>query len=145
MSWLPKKIVLVPIDFSKSSQQPLSVAFEMVERPEDVHVLYSLIPLDSFSAGAEWGAMDDETRLHAVESHFEQFLNEHGATGATRVLRTGDPGAQIVDYAKEAGVDLIVIPSHGHHGIARLLMGSVAERVVRHATCPVLVLRSEEE
>ncbi len=145
MGWLPKKKVVVPIDFSEASQYPLTVAFEMVENPADVHVFFSLIPLDSFSAGAEWGAVDDETRRHAVESHFEQFLNEHGATGATRVLREGDPGTQIVQYANECGADLIVMPSHGHHGLARLLLGSVTERVVRHAECPILVLRTPKE
>lgn len=145
MGWLPKKTVVVPIDFSAESQQPLTVALELVEKPADVHVVFSLIPLDNFSPGAEWGAIDDETRLHAVEEHFQSFLNEHDAVGVTRVLRTGDPGTEITAYAQECGADLIVIPSHGHHGLTRLLLGSVTERVVRHAECPVLVLRPEEK
>ncbi len=55
--------------------------------------------------------------------------------------RTGDPGLVITDYATEIGAGLIVIPSHGYHGLKRLVLGSVAERVIRHADCSVLVLR----
>jgi nucleotide-binding universal stress UspA family protein len=54
---------------------------------------------------------------------------------------TGDPGTTITDYANEQSADLIVIPSHGYHGINRIVLGSVAERVLRHANCPVLVTR----
>ena len=54
---------------------------------------------------------------------------------------SGDPGHEIVKYAEEIDADLIVIPSHGRTGLTRLLIGSVAERVVRLAHCPVLVLR----
>jgi nucleotide-binding universal stress UspA family protein len=53
----------------------------------------------------------------------------------------GNPGHCIVSFAAEQGADLIVIPSHGRTGLARMLLGSVAERVVRLAHCPVLVLR----
>ena len=59
----------------------------------------------------------------------------------TQVVREGDPGLMIADYAADVQADLIVMPSHGYHGVKRLLLGSVAERVLRHANCPVLVLR----
>ncbi|MCP6770051.1 universal stress protein, partial [Klebsiella pneumoniae] len=58
----------------------------------------------------------------------------------TAVLR-GEPAHGIANYAQEKGIELIVIPSHGRTGITRLLIGSVAERVVRLAHCPVMVLR----
>ena len=57
---------------------------------------------------------------------------------------TGDPGTTITDYANEHAADLIVIPSHGYHGMKRLVLGSVAERVIRHAHCSVLVLRRSD-
>ena len=56
-------------------------------------------------------------------------------------MAIGTPGLEILDYAQEKKVELIVIPSHGHTGIGRFLLGSVAERVVRYSHCPVLVLR----
>ena len=60
------------------------------------------------------------------------------------VLTSNTPAMAIVDYAKEAGVDLIVMGTHGRGAVAHLLMGSVAERVVRTAPCPVLTVRSPE-
>jgi len=56
-------------------------------------------------------------------------------------LENGDARSTIVDFARQWGADLIVIGSHGHKGWERLLLGSVAESVVRHATCSVLVVR----
>lgn len=56
-------------------------------------------------------------------------------------VRIGDPGVEIVKVATELKAGLIVMPSHGRTGLKHLLLGSVAERVVRTATCPVLVLR----
>jgi nucleotide-binding universal stress UspA family protein len=61
--------------------------------------------------------------------------------GAEKVVLFGDPGHEIADYSQREQADLIVLPSHGRTGISRMLIGSVAERVVRLAHCPVLVLR----
>ena len=55
----------------------------------------------------------------------------------------GDPGSEITKLAKEVGAHLIIMPSHGRTGISRLLLGSVAERVLRLSHCPVLVLRGD--
>jgi nucleotide-binding universal stress UspA family protein len=54
---------------------------------------------------------------------------------------TGDPADVIVHFAQERGADLIVMGSHGHTGLRHLLLGSVAEKVLRHAPCPVLIVR----
>lgn len=56
-------------------------------------------------------------------------------------LLHGDPATQIVQFAEDEGVDLIVMGTHGRTGLKHLLMGSVAEHVLRHARCPVLVVR----
>ena len=58
-------------------------------------------------------------------------------------VEIGDPGHRIADVAAKLGADLIVMPSHGRTGIERMLIGSVAERVLRLAHCPVLVLRGK--
>jgi nucleotide-binding universal stress UspA family protein len=86
--------------------------------------------------------MDDPaTRMKAAHAHLVKFLEGKKATAVKAIIREGDPGLIIADYADEVHADLIVIPSHGYHGVQRLLLGSVAERVLRHANCPVLVLR----
>ena len=56
----------------------------------------------------------------------------------------GDPGSEIVSFANEVNANMIIMPSHGRTGISRLLIGSVAERVLRLASCPVLVLRGDD-
>jgi nucleotide-binding universal stress UspA family protein len=144
MAWLPQKTVVVPIDFSGTSVEAVGTALELVDSPSDVHVLHVVMPLDNMSSGMNWGAIDDRSREEAVEEHFGEFLKTHGFTGVTTVVRVGDPGLEIADYAKDASSKLIVIPSHGHHGVKRMLLGSVAERVIRHAECAVLVLRRDD-
>lgn len=62
----------------------------------------------------------------------------------SQFIRLGKPAAEIVRTAKDWAADMIVIGSHGRHGVSRALLGSVAEEVMRHAPCPVLVVRPRE-
>src|SRR5262249_23747401 len=64
-----------------------------------------------------------------------------GGAPVVREVRAGQPWAGIVGYAREKGIDLIVMGTHGRTGVAHVVMGSVAEQVIRHAPCPVLVRR----
>jgi nucleotide-binding universal stress UspA family protein len=144
MTWLPKKCVVVPVDFSGMSAQAIGTALEFVESPAHVHAIHVVLPLDNMSAGPDWGIIDDESRATTAQEHFDGFLEEQGFSNVTSVIRTGDPGIQITEYANEVSADLIVIPSHGYHGLKRLLLGSVSERVIRHADIPTLVLRRSD-
>jgi nucleotide-binding universal stress UspA family protein len=74
-----------------------------------------------------------------------QKVRAVGGTVAQAHLRTGTPTAEIVELAEELEVGLVVIGSRGLGGIRRALMGTVSDSVVRHAHCPVLVVRKEEE
>ena len=67
-----------------------------------------------------------------------------GAPGARPAVLTGDAGIAVAEYATRVNADLIVVPSHGYHGLKRLLLGSTAERIIRHAHCSVLVLRRKD-
>jgi nucleotide-binding universal stress UspA family protein len=88
-----------------------------------------------------WGDVTDANRESAVRKHAEKFLAEHGFADVTFDVRVGPPGHEICSYAKETDSDMIVVSSHGNHGLKRFLLGSVAEAVIRHAHVPVLVLR----
>ncbi|GAB4160740.1 MAG: hypothetical protein Tsb009_38070 [Planctomycetaceae bacterium] len=145
MAWLPKQSVVVPVDFSGVSISALKAALTMVDDPANVHAVHIVIPLGNMSPGMSWGNVDDESRVKEVSEHFQEFLSDHGINGVTTEVRIGDPGLGINEYADECGADLIVITSHGRHGWKHLLLGSVAERVIRHAKIPVLILRPEEE
>ncbi len=144
MTWLPKKSVVVPIDFSGESKIAVETALELVKAPAHVHAIHVMFPMDIVAPGVVWGGIEDVDREKAVREHTDEFLKEHNLTGVTVLTRVGDPGTEIADYAESINADLIVIPSHGYHGIKRALLGSVAERVIRHAHCPVLVLRRSD-
>lgn len=139
MSALMKKSVVVPIDFSHFADGSIRAALPYVAQPQDVHVIHVVSPAQT---GTLWHDPDAPARLQAAEQTLRQFLEKHGFKDVTVVVRPGDAGTEITKYAEEVGADLIVIPSHGTNGALQFFMGSVAERVVRLAHCPVLVLRN---
>ncbi len=143
MSWLPKKVVVVPVDFSTASADALQTAMQLVAQPKDLHVLYVTLPSATIMSPESWAEEDTPSRTRAATQLLSKFLAEHQASDVSQFIREGDPGLMIADYADEAHADLIVMPSHGYHGVARVLLGSVTERVLRHAKCPILVLRRQ--
>lgn len=141
MAWLPKKTVLVPVDFSDASLEAVRLARTMVEAAAGLHVLHVLQPVQVMEPGVVWQGISDEKRAAQVLKNLRERLSEKELQGITFATRVGAPGLEITEYAREAAADLIVIPSHGYSGIKHFLLGSVAERVLRHSPCPVLVLR----
>jgi nucleotide-binding universal stress UspA family protein len=112
----------------------------MVQQPSSLYVIHVLPELTATEPGVIWSTVDDTGRMEHAQTAMEERLNH--VSGVQLKVGFGDPGHVITDLASEVGADLIVIPSHGRTGVKRLLLGSVAERVVRLAHCPVLVLRS---
>ena len=141
MSWLKKKSVLVPISFDEQSYGAIAPAREFVETESSLKLIHVLTPLHPADPAAMWNTLDDEQRKQKVMDFLGQKLEEMGYREVQIEIKIGDPSTEIIDYAKEHEVDLIVMPSHGREGISRFLIGSVAERVVRLSTCPVLVIK----
>ena len=141
MSWLPRKNIVVPIDFSDISFTAMDVAREMVDDPAHLHIVHVLPVLEPQDPGVIWNQVDNEGRSRHAADAMQKELAARGQDGTQIVIRFGDPGHEIANYAKEIGADLIVTSSHGRRGLSHLLIGSVAERVVRWAKCPVLVLK----
>lgn len=141
MAWKPKDTVIVPVDFSDSSVPAIQEALAVASGPESVHVIHVLPHLEQLSPGVVLGTTDDESRLKHATTYLGTWLGSNEIDGVRQRILIGDPGAMIVEYAGKARADLIVIPSHGFHGMKRMLLGSVAERVIRHADCAVYVLR----
>lgn len=142
MSWLRKNHVLVPIDFSEESFAALAPAREFVEDASHLYMLHVLSHLNAAEPGVMWNTLDDNTRIKNVTHALQERLKGSQYEAAHIDVAIGDPGSEIIDYAKQINADLIVIPSHGRTGLARFFLGSVAERVVRFAHCPVMVLRN---
>lgn len=143
MSYFPKSIVLVPIDFSPPSVKAIQTAMELAETSDGVHVLHVIPTTNPASPAGIWGGPEvDDAFIKKATQSLQQFLNDHGFSGVNARVTAGTPGHDIPVVAKTINADLIVIPSHGETGLTRTLIGSVAERVVRYAECPTLVLRS---
>ena len=141
MNWLPKNKVLVPVDFSEPSIQAVGTALTLVTHPSHLYLVHVLPVLTDYEAGLVWANTSDDTRQSHAETALRERLSDAKYAGVQVATAFGDPGHAIVDYAESIHADLIVLPSHGRTGLTRLLIGSVAERVVRLAHCPVLVLR----
>ena len=146
------KNIVVPVDFSDASKQALRYACELADTFEaSLHVLHAVE--NPYQAGGytEFYALPQEY-FDQVEKEarkqLETLLTKEELTryGAVLVHRTGAPAQEILDYVRAQGhIDLIVMATHGRGGVARLMMGSVADKVVRAAPCPVLTLRLSEE
>ena len=134
--------VVVPIDFSDDTEAAIRSGLERVDNPAALHVLHVLTPLDHVSPGVLRGTVTDAGREETVRQNINDLLAKLGAKGATIAVQIGDAGLKTADYAHSVNADLIIVPSRGFHGVKRLLLGSTAERIIRHAYCSVLVLRS---
>lgn len=141
MPWLPKQIVVVPVDFSDESIAALDTALDMVAAPTAIRVLHVLPTIDPAEPGVIWSTIDNAVREHHALDALHERLADPKYQGLTTKIAFGDPGHEIADYAKGIKAELIVLPSHGRTGLRRWLIGSVAEKVVRLAHCPVTVLR----
>ncbi len=139
---LTGKPVVVPWDFSDMSQEALEKAIGLVENSDLIHVVHVTQLPPVMEPGVVWGSLDEGSIIKHCEDSFQAVLKEKPQySGVHFKVLVGDPGLSITDYAQTHGAELIVISSHGHTGLTRLMLGSVAERVVRLAHCPVLVLR----
>ena len=142
MNWLPRHVVIVPVDFSEDSFAALATARELADDPAHVHVIHVLPPLEPADPGVIWATVDDESRTRHATAALQKELAERDCdVGTQTAIRFGDPGHEITRYAQQTDAGLVIISSHGQTALQHLLIGSVAERVVRLAHCPVLVLK----
>jgi nucleotide-binding universal stress UspA family protein len=145
MSLFKNRSIVVPVDFSEPSLAAVCTALSLTADPSRIHVLHVLPEISAAAPGVIWDAVSDESRCEHAKTRLKQWLSDTQFAGIELTATVGDPGHKITGHAQAAGADLIVIPSHGRTGLKRLLIGSVAERVVRLAHCPVLVLRHQEK
>ena len=142
MSGLHPKKTIVPFDFSELSMAAVERALEIAGDDGDIEVVHVLAELNPMEPGLLFGTMPDEKRMASIDNALrETFPDEKYAKLGMHCL-IGDAGRKIAQFAKHQGADLIVMPSHGYGFVKHVLLGSVAERVVRLAHCPVLVLRT---
>ena len=138
--------IVVPVDFSAASRKALqyaaATALEFGAEIWLVHVVqqYPVIP-ELPVATAE---MELQQRKSAAQD-LEEWAKTAGPIRAACAVRVGDPGSEIINLAKKNHADLIIMATSGRTGLAHMMIGSVAEKVVRSAPCPVLIVREREE
>lgn len=132
--------VVVPMDLSEHSLAALEQAAVLAATPAALRIVHVLPELDPASPGAIWGDIKDEDRRAHAEKAFREGLPEAFRTTPVEV-RIGGAVHEIVTYAEEEAASLVVLGSHGRTGLSRVLLGSIAENVVRRAPCSVLVVR----
>lgn len=140
---LHPKQVLVPTDFSEESARVVEDWLSQVERPEQLTVLHvapHAAPSEADMA-IGWNLESSETRSARLLDMLRKKFSDLKYANVHFDVKFGTPATEIARYAEENKTDLIVLPSHGRTGLARMMIGSVAERVVRLAHCPVLVMR----
>lgn len=141
VAFQPKKI-LVPTDFSEASAVAFPYASAMARAFEASLTLLFVAPesapweAEGVEDPADWAVQEAKRRLPEFRA---ATLSSHTPTEA--VALRGHPAAEIVDYADARGFDLTVMATHGHRGFQRLLLGSVAEKVIRHTKTPTLLVR----
>lgn len=144
MKTLQPTHILVPVDFSETTRLAIDYALEVCAR-FSARLTLLHVQKPPIVPGTELGFNYAEYLEHlsstAAERLKELAASLPASCGAQTQVLEGIPWDLIVQYAADKMVDLIVMPTHGRSGLKHLLLGSTAERVVRHAHCPVLVVR----
>jgi nucleotide-binding universal stress UspA family protein len=142
---MPFARVLCPVDFSDSSQHAADLAAELVAPGSaGITLLHVIDPPAVHARGQRMIELVRDLDRHAAK-HLDRWAAQLAAKApapVTKLCRVGHPGGEILKVLDEGpAFDLVVMGSHGRTGIERALLGSVAEKIVRHARCPVLVTR----
>lgn len=143
--------ILVPIDFSDHAKKALQYAIPFAEQfKSSIDLLYvvepTIYPADFSFGQVGFPSVEDELRERGAEELKSLIQKEIGTRVEARcAVRTGKAFNEIDQYARDESIDLIIIATHGHSGVEHVLFGSTAEKVVRYAPCPVLVVRLSEK
>jgi nucleotide-binding universal stress UspA family protein len=142
--------ILVPIDFSEHSKNALKYAVPFAEKfKASIDLIYvvepTIYPADFSFGQIGFPNVEEEMRTRGSDELQNLITKEIADKVSSRkIVRTGKPFYEINQYALEENISLIIIATHGHTGMEQILFGSTAEKVVRKAPCPVLVVRSGE-
>ena len=139
--------ILVPIDFSEHSLKALRAAMDFARQFDAELILVHII--EQFIYPGDWTYPPVAMSDFAAEKRGEiaaqlKALASGTQLQTTEIVRVGRAWHEIVEIAKEYKPDLLIVATHGYTGLRHVLLGSVAEKIVRHASCPVLTVRAEE-
>jgi len=139
---LAVRTILHLTDFSEPSQYALGLACALARDYGARLIVLHVAEVPTVAYGEGVVPPNPEELRAAAQEQLDRLQVPHGNVRAERRLEQGDVITEILRVAQEAHADLIVLGTHGRTGLGRLLMGSVAEQVVRRAVCPVLTVKS---
>lgn len=138
--------ILFPTDFSSASEQALRWATSLArDSGASITILHVEEPPMAYGGGEMYVGFDDAATKEELRRVLVQVVPSDHNVAFDHKLLVGDPANAIVHEAEAENADLIVMGTHGRTGLTRLLMGSVAEAVVRRAKCPVLTVKQPAE
>lgn len=133
--------ILCPTDFSECSRATLDMAATLARESGAELILMHCIDLATTYTETLYDDVGDELKP-TLQKALDELTLPEPAPRVRRLLVEGDAGVAILDVARIEKVDMIVLGTHGRTGLTRLLLGSVAEHVIRQATCPVLTFKA---
>jgi nucleotide-binding universal stress UspA family protein len=134
--------ILYPTDFSTMGQAALDMATSLArDRGAKLLIVHVEEPPMAYGGGELYYGIEEPDRKE-LQRMLSEVVPIDASVGYEHRLLLGSPASAIVHLAEKEGVDMIVMPTHGRTGLSRLLMGSVAEEVVRKAKCPVLTVKA---
>ncbi|ATB34058.1 universal stress protein [Melittangium boletus] len=144
--------ILVPVDLMEGSQAIVDYAVALAQpfnaRLEVLHAWEppQYVAPDLLVAAPGWNPQPlEKMALETARESLQKFMASiHSASAVTQRMEVGEPASAILRVAESGGFDLIIMGTHGRRGLPRLLMGSVAHKVISRAHCPVLTLRVPE-
>ena len=140
------KRILVPLDGSELAKKALDHAEKLAETFDSEIILFQVVPFMHIYGASEFTTpfiVNDKKQKEAAERYLTNLSEELKKRGfkVTAKVKTGQQvAAEIIDFAKESGVDLIVMCTHGHSGITLWVLGSVAHKVLTRAETPILLI-----
>ena len=145
--------ILCPTDYSEHSAIAVEYARKFAEKfNAELHLLHVIDDVYQYwVAGTENAApyvISDTELLDAAKENMQRFVDSHFTEYQGQLVRataSGKPYLAIIEYAEENDIDLIIISTHGHTALTHMLIGSVTERVVRKANCPVMTVRNKKD
>lgn len=144
------KKILCPIDFSEFTDEILEYALDITKKfNAELHLIHVIPNLNYFTPYESFFTPEN---LIVVEQNLETEVNKDFDNvmkkidiPVKKIIKTGAAFVEIIDYVKSESIDLVIMGTHGRTGIEHILIGSVAEKVVRKSPCPVLTIRPKSQ
>jgi nucleotide-binding universal stress UspA family protein len=153
------KKILIAIDYNPTAKAIADSGFELARSMNAEVILLHVVsdytyyssldysPILGFDSFSNLGAIQSSTIMdlqNAAKDYLDKIKDHLGDKSIQTIVKEGDSGDAILDAAKESGVDIIVMGTHGRRGLDKILMGSVAEKVLRHSNVPLFIIPSKE-